>query len=93
MPIKKQVGRVITKATSLPFKASNKEENLVISIDVNVTTRSLPDEETKYFTTLDSSLLMLYRTIRLYNNIRKVNFTLNTIASRVYISTLKARTF
>jgi len=93
MPFKKQVGRVITKATSLPTKASIEEENLDVSIDVNVTARSLTEEETKYFTTLDSGLLTLHGTIRPRNNVCKIIFTLNTIASRVYILALKARTF
>ena len=93
MPFKKQVGKVITKATTLPFKALDNKEHLVTSIDINVTTRSLLDKNTKYFTTLDSSLLILYRTIRPYNNVYKITFTLNTIALGIYISTLKARTF
>ncbi|KAL2035927.1 hypothetical protein VTO58DRAFT_101845 [Aureobasidium pullulans] len=61
--------------------------------DVTATKGLLVYENTEYFAALDSGLLTLHGTIGPTNNVRKVQFTLDTAASSVYISASKARSF
>jgi len=60
------------EAISLLTTASKTREHLIIILDITIIKGLLVDKNTKYFATLDSSLLTLYSTIRPINNVRKV---------------------
>lgn len=93
MPVKKIEGKGAIEASPLPIKASNEEGSLVISLDKAITTDSSDVESIDYLNALDSSLLKLHGIIVPPNNVRKARFTLNTATSRVYILSLKAKSF
>jgi hypothetical protein len=91
--IKRIEGKGALEASPLPIKASNEEGSLVISLDKAITTDSSDVESIDYLNALDSSLLELYSTIGPPNNVQKARFTLNTTISKVYILSLKAKSF